>query len=126
MFSYHHNNTQKIAEVIAKVLHAKIKIPEKVKPEVILEYTLIGFGSGIYGAKHHKSLLDLADCQACHIGKKGYQASANFLAGFDGGIMCLADMIGHRLGRYQYETVSVEINFSHTDKFQVPVCFNVF
>jgi len=28
---------------------------------VLQEYSLIGFGSGIYGAKHHKSLLDLAD-----------------------------------------------------------------
>jgi len=61
LFSYHHNNTEKIANVFAKVLDAKIKTPQQVDPEELQEYSLIGFGSGIYDAKHHESLLDLAD-----------------------------------------------------------------
>ena len=61
LFSYHHNNTEKIANVFAKVLDAEIKTPEQVDPEELREYVLIGFGSGIYGAKHHEALLDLAD-----------------------------------------------------------------
>ena len=61
LFSYHHNNTEKIANVFAKVLDAKIKTPQQVDPEELQEYSLIGFGSGIYDAKHHKVLLDLAD-----------------------------------------------------------------
>ena len=61
LFSYHHNNTEKIANVFAKVLDAQIKTPQQINPEELQEYSLIGFGSGIYGGKHHKVLLDLAD-----------------------------------------------------------------
>ena len=61
LFSYHHKNTEKIANVFAKVLNAQIKTPQQISPEELQEYSLIGFGSGIYAAKHHKSLLDLAD-----------------------------------------------------------------
>jgi flavodoxin len=61
LYSYHHNNTEKIAKVFAKVLDAQIKTPQHIQPEKLQEYSLIGFGSGIYGAKHHKLLLDLAE-----------------------------------------------------------------
>ncbi|MEE9377720.1 MAG: flavodoxin family protein [Candidatus Lokiarchaeia archaeon] len=61
LFSYHHNNTEKVANVFAKVLDAQIKTPQQINPEEFQEYSLIGFGSGIYGEKHHKLLLDLAD-----------------------------------------------------------------
>jgi flavodoxin len=61
VYSYHHNNTQKIAEVMAKVLDAEIRTPQQTKPEELQKYDLVGFGSGIYGGKHHKFLLDLAD-----------------------------------------------------------------
>ncbi len=59
--SIHHQNTQKIAKQIATVLKAEIKEPEKVGEEELKNYDLIGFGSGIYGWRHHKSLLKLAD-----------------------------------------------------------------
>ncbi|MCP8318553.1 MAG: flavodoxin family protein, partial [Candidatus Methylarchaceae archaeon HK01B] len=61
LFSYHHNNTEKIANIFAKVLDAQIKTPQQINPEELQEYSLIGFGSGIYGGKHHKFLLDLVD-----------------------------------------------------------------
>ncbi|MCP8310333.1 MAG: flavodoxin family protein [Candidatus Methylarchaceae archaeon HK01M] len=61
LFSYHHNNTEKIAKVFAKVLDAQIKTPQQIDPEGLQEHSLIGFGSGIYGGEHHKVLLDLAD-----------------------------------------------------------------
>ncbi len=61
VFSYHHKNTEKIANVIAKVLNAPIKTPQQVNSDELQEYSLIGFGSGIYSAKYHTSLLDLAD-----------------------------------------------------------------
>lgn len=61
VYSYHHHNTEKIAKVIAPVLDAEIKWPEDVNPEGIQEYDLIGFGSGIYSAKHDESLLKLAN-----------------------------------------------------------------
>lgn len=59
--SYHHNNTEKIAKVFAGVLDAQIKTPQQVNPDELQEYSLIGFGSGIYGGKHHEYLLDLAN-----------------------------------------------------------------
>jgi flavodoxin len=61
VFSYHHKNTEKIAEVFAKVLGAEIKTPQQVDPGDLVDYDLIGFGSGIYSATFHPSLLDLAD-----------------------------------------------------------------
>jgi len=61
LLSYHHNNTQKIANVFAKILDAQIKTPQQINPEELQEYSLIGFGSGIYDGKHHKALLDLVD-----------------------------------------------------------------
>lgn len=61
MFSYHHKNTEKIAKVFTKVLDAQIKTPQQINLEELREYSLVGFGSGIYSAKHHESLLVLAD-----------------------------------------------------------------
>jgi flavodoxin len=61
LFSYHHNNTRKIAGVFAKVLDAQVKTPQETDPEKLQQYDLVGFGSGIYGYHHHTSLLDLAD-----------------------------------------------------------------
>lgn len=61
LFSYHHKNTEKIAKVFAKVLDAQIRTPQQIDPEELQEYSLIGFGSGIYSAKHHEFLLDFAD-----------------------------------------------------------------
>jgi flavodoxin len=59
--SYHHNNTQKVAAVIAKTLGAELKTPAEVTAQTLAAYDLVGFGSGIYFGKHHKTLLDLAD-----------------------------------------------------------------
>jgi flavodoxin len=58
--SYHHNNTQKVAEVFAKVLDAQIKTPQKICPEDLQDYELVGFGSGIDTGKNYKELLDFA------------------------------------------------------------------
>jgi len=61
LFSYHHKNTEKIGNVFAKVLDAQIKTPQQINPKKLQEYSLIGFGSGIYDGKHHKFLLDFVD-----------------------------------------------------------------
>lgn len=61
VFSYHHKKTEKIAQVLAKVLDAPIKTPQQVAQEELQEYDLVGFGSGIYSGKHHESLIRLAD-----------------------------------------------------------------
>ena len=61
LYSYHHHNTEKVAKVLAEVLDAEIKWPQEINHEELQDYDLIGFGSGIYSAKHHESLLELAD-----------------------------------------------------------------
>src|SRR5665647_3097127 len=61
VFSYHHNNTEKIANSCANVLGAEVKTPRQVRPEEIAEYDLVCFGSGIYSATFAPSVLDLAD-----------------------------------------------------------------
>ena len=81
LYSYHHNNTEKIAQVFAKVLDAQIKTPQQVTLEELQEYSLIGFGSGIYGAKHHKYLLDLADKLPQVANKKAFIFSTSGIAG---------------------------------------------
>jgi flavodoxin len=59
--SYHHNNTQKVAQVMAKVLDAKMKSPQETVPDELGQYDLVGFGSGIDSDKHYKEILDFAD-----------------------------------------------------------------
>ena len=61
VFSYHHNNTEKVARVFANVLDAQIITPQQVDPKDLQEYDLVGFGAGIDGGKHYKVMLDLAD-----------------------------------------------------------------
>ena len=58
VFSYHHNNTEKIANACAKALGAKVKTPQQVRPEEITGYDLVGFGSGIYSATFDPSVLE--------------------------------------------------------------------
>lgn len=80
LYSYHHNNTEKIAKVIAEVLDAQIQTPQQVSPEKLQDYDLIGFGSGIYGEKHHDNLLNLADRLPRVSGKKAFIFSTSGIA----------------------------------------------
>ncbi len=59
--SYHHKNTQKVAEVMAKVLDAQVKSPQETGSDELKEYDLVGFGAGIDSGKHYRELLDFAD-----------------------------------------------------------------
>jgi len=61
VYSYHHENTLAIAQAMAPILGAKIVAPRDTDLHALAQCDLVGFGSGIYGAKHHASLLDLAD-----------------------------------------------------------------
>jgi flavodoxin len=61
VYSFHHHNTEKIAKAIGKVLDAQILKPQNINPEEVQAYSLIGFGSGIYSDKHHKSLFNLVE-----------------------------------------------------------------
>ena len=60
--SLHHGNTRKVAEAISRVLNAEILRPEDADPKELVEsYELMGFGSGIYYGKPHRSLLEFAE-----------------------------------------------------------------
>lgn len=61
VYSYHHNNTAKIAQVMADVLDAEVVTPGQVNIGELKQYDLIGFGAGIDSAKHYKPLLELAE-----------------------------------------------------------------
>jgi flavodoxin len=80
VYSYHHNNTQKIAEVLAKVLDAEIVTPQQTNPKELLKYTLVGFGAGIDSGKHYKPLLDFADQQPQVVDKKAFIFSTSGIA----------------------------------------------
>ena len=61
VYSYHHNNTEKIAKVFSRVFNAQLKTPQQTDPKELQDYGLIGFGSGIYSSNFHEDLLTLAD-----------------------------------------------------------------
>ena len=81
VFSYHHMNTEKIAEVFAKVLDAQIKTPQQTDPEELEEYGLIGFGAGIDSGKHYKPVLEFADKLPQVNNKKAFIFSTAALTG---------------------------------------------
>jgi flavodoxin len=81
VFSYHHKNTEKIANVFAKVLDAQIKTPQQTNPQELQQYSLIGFGSGIDTGKHYKVLLDLADNLPSVSDKKAFIFSTSAIQG---------------------------------------------
>ncbi|TFF91164.1 flavodoxin [Candidatus Thorarchaeota archaeon] len=56
--SIHHGNTLQVAEAMAEELGADIFTPEEIDDETLRQYDMIGFGSGIYNARHHRSLLN--------------------------------------------------------------------
>jgi flavodoxin len=59
--SVHHGNTEKVAKVMANILDADLLQLEQADSSTLEQYDLIGFGSGVYFGKHHKSLLDFVD-----------------------------------------------------------------
>lgn len=61
VYSYHHHNTQKVAEAMADVMGAKVKSPLDTRAAELRDYDLIGFGAGIDSGMHYRELLDFAD-----------------------------------------------------------------
>ena len=56
--SVHRGNTEKIAKTMAAAIDADIMKYDEVDGYNILDYDLIGFGSGIYYGKPNKELLE--------------------------------------------------------------------
>ncbi|MEA2098104.1 MAG: flavodoxin family protein [Patescibacteria group bacterium] len=70
--SIHNGNTEKIAIAISKTLDAKLIKPNEIEINKLSEYDLIGFGSGIYFGRHHKSLLDFVSKLQSQNNKKAF------------------------------------------------------
>lgn len=68
--SIHHNSTLKIAQAMSEVIGAKLIEPKDFSNENIKDYDMIGFGSGIYDANFHKSVMDIVDTLPDLNGKK--------------------------------------------------------
>ena len=59
--SVHRGNTEKIANAMASAIDADIMKYDEVDGYNILDYDLIGFGSGIYYGKANKKLMEFID-----------------------------------------------------------------
>jgi flavodoxin len=81
VFSYHHKNTQKVTEVMAKILDALVKSPQETGSAELEKYDLIGFGAGIDSGKHYKELLDFADALPQVMDKKTFIFSTSGMTG---------------------------------------------
>lgn len=87
--STHHGNTEKIAKVMAEILNAELVKPDEVDIASLSKYDLIGFGSGIYYGKYHKSLFELINKLNNQKGKRAFIFSTSgmkkvrFFHGFD-------------------------------------------
>ena len=60
VYSYHHNNTEKVADVMAKNLGCEKAYLDEKYYEEIPDYDIVGFGAGIDSAKHYAPMLDFA------------------------------------------------------------------
>ena len=75
--SIHHQNTEKVAKAIAEELEADLVSIGKVQPGTLAAYDLIGFGSGIYFMKHHKTLLQFVDMLPAVMEKRAFVFSTS-------------------------------------------------
>ncbi|MFG3223415.1 flavodoxin family protein [Kitasatospora sp. NPDC048194] len=56
--SVSHGNTRRIAEVMGRVLAARVVEPEQIDPAELADHDLVGFGSGIFTGQFHTRLRD--------------------------------------------------------------------
>jgi flavodoxin len=70
--SVHHQNTKRVAAVMAEELAADLVPVQEAQPGSILAFDLIGFGSGIYFMKHHKSILQFVGMLPNITGKQAF------------------------------------------------------
>ena len=59
--SIHNGNTERIANLIGECLEGDVFRVGEIDKSIIQDYDVIGFGSGIYFGKHHRSLFELID-----------------------------------------------------------------
>ena len=70
--SVHHQNTEKVANVMAEELGADLVPIDRAQSDTLTEYDLIGFGSGIYGGKFHRTLRQFVEALPAVTGKQAF------------------------------------------------------
>jgi len=70
--SVHHQNTEKVAKVMAEELEADLLPVGQAQSRTLAGYELVGFGSGIYFMKHHKTLLQFVGTLPAVIGRRAF------------------------------------------------------
>jgi flavodoxin len=58
-YSFHHQNTKKIALAMAKEIRAKAVTVDEVSLKNFNDYDIFGFGSGIFFGRHHQKIFEL-------------------------------------------------------------------
>jgi flavodoxin len=81
--SVHHQNTERVAKVIAEETGADLVTAGTAQSAALSEYDLIGFGSGIYFGKHHKTLVEFVDGIPAGRGKPAFIFSTSGRGGTD-------------------------------------------
>ena len=81
VYSYHHNNTEKIAYEFSEILEAEVKAPDQVTVENLENYDLIGFGAGIDSGRHYKPMLDFVEQLPTVTDKPGFIFSTSGVQG---------------------------------------------
>ena len=79
-----HKNTEKVAKAMAETMCATLVQPEEVDIASLASYDLIGFGSGIYGHNHHKTIMALVDKVPAN-NKNAFVFSTSQFTGWMGG-----------------------------------------
>jgi flavodoxin len=78
--SQHRMNTQKVARAMAEATGATLATVDEVRPEDFDGYDLMGFGSGIYGGRHHQDLFALVERMTPGEGRKVFVFSTSGVA----------------------------------------------
>jgi flavodoxin len=77
--SIHHGNTEKIGKAMAEVLKADVIKTEDMNVNILKDYDLIGFGSGVYGGKLHKTIVSFIENMPNTSNKKAFVFSTSSL-----------------------------------------------
>lgn len=75
--SVHHQNTQKVATVMAEELGADLVPVAQAEPGTLDGYDLAGFGSGIFFGKHHKTLMQFVETLPTGAGRRAFVFSTS-------------------------------------------------
>jgi flavodoxin len=70
--SIHHQNTEKVAKVMAEEMGADLVPISQAQPDTLTAYDLIGFGSGVYYVKLHRTPLQFVEALPVLTGKQAF------------------------------------------------------